>query len=88
MGVGAAMVLAAMVINPVLRLIAVSRPGAIIAIGANDVSNAIANMMETRVMWPTIAPIMTAVCGFTGMLPTFLMGLLAHPFTYLFLLIL
>lgn len=72
MGVGAATVLTARATNPVLGLITVPRPGTIIAIDATDVSNAIATMTETRIMWPTIAPIMTAVCGFTGMLPTFL----------------
>lgn len=89
MGVGAATVLAAMAINPVRGLITVLRPGAIIAIGATDASNAIATMAETRAMWSTIAPITTAVYDFIGMLPTFLgWELLAYPFTYLFLLVL
>lgn len=67
MGLDLAVVVSAIVANPILLLIIVLCLGATVVNGATDAPNAIATVVGTRAMKPMPAIAMAAICNFVGL---------------------
>lgn len=67
MGADLAVVISAIISNPILLLVVVLCLGATVVNGATDAPNAIATVVATRAMRPTPAIIMAAICNFIGL---------------------